>query len=401
MINIIQKIIASFINASPQQLFSQQQGGQRNRNIKCFKDILNFLSGKDINNLLKSYLLSKEGKQCMDIIGIEFKDKSINIINNIKDLHNNTKKNDKYKILSLVSNDYTRNQLLQTGFQFSTTQFARSRKPNIIIESKSIKKNNKKIDDIYLSFLYQHSREASNRTILIKNIVNKVNNNNNNNNNMDLDINFENQTKEINLKRKFNDNENIQNSISNKKIYINIRYFNNSLINLYNLYKKTYPHLKISKSTFFHNIPKEFKKAKKRTDLCPICENGKKTEQCWQMLQKKIDIDKFVPININKLKEELQFIKVHKKMVEIQRALFHAEIFNLKSEHGILLIDFKENLKLGGSPNELNQDFYNKVNCSVLDTCLIYKNENNQIKKNIKIFFLIYYLMMVFLLKII
>ena len=83
----------------------------------------------------------------------------------------------------------------------------------------------------------------------------------------------------------------------------------------------------------------------------------------WRLLEnikKKISIDNFISININKLKEEIEFCKFHKKLVEIQRACFHAEIYNITSQQGILLVDFKENLKLGGSPNELNQDFYNK-----------------------------------------
>ena len=50
-------------------------------------------------------------------------------------------------------------------------------------------------------------------------------------------------------------------------------------------------------------------------------------------------------------------------------------------------MDFKENLKLGGSSNKLNQDFYYKKNCSVLGMCLIYKDNNNKIKKKYKDFF--------------
>jgi hypothetical protein len=104
-------------------------------------------------------------------------------------------------------------------------------------------------------------------------------------------------------------------------------------------------------------------------------------------LKSKLSIKTFQPININILKTEIEYSKYYKTFVDIQRACFHAEIFNLKSQHGILLIDFKENLKLGGSPNELNQDFYNRKNCSVLGMCLIYKDNNNKIKKEYKDFF--------------
>ena len=50
-------------------------------------------------------------------------------------------------------------------------------------------------------------------------------------------------------------------------------------------------------------------------------------------------------------------------------------------------MNFKENLKFEGFPNELNQDFYNRKNYSVLGICLIYKDNNNKIKKEYKDFF--------------
>ena len=116
-------------------------------------------------------------------------------------------------------------------------------------------------------------------------------------------------------------------------------------------------------------------------------------------MKSKLSIETFQLININILKIEIEYDKYHKIFVNIQRACFHAEIFNLKSQHGILLMDFKENLKLGGFPNELNQDFYNKKNCSVLGMCLIYKDNNNKIKKEYKDFFQMFYHMIVYLLK--
>src|SRR5579871_4799162 len=121
--------------------------------------------------------------------------------------------------------------------------------------------------------------------------------------------------------------------------------------------------------------------------------------QCWRSLKSKLSIKTFQLININILKTEIEYSKYHKIFVDIKRACFHAEIFNLKSQHGILLMDFRENLKLGGSPNELNQDFYNRKNYSVLGMCLIYKDNNIKIKKSIRIFFQMFYHMMVYLLK--
>jgi hypothetical protein len=193
----------------------------------------------------------------MDQIGLQFNDKINNILNNIKDLHNNTSRNKKYQVLSLVSNNFTRKELLQIGFKFSPGQFTKSRKDNVII-SRPIQKINEEINTKYKPFLFENSREASNRTLLVKRKIDEV-----------------------------IDNEDNHCQVANKKICVPVRYLNNSITNLYTLYKNSNLNSKMGRSSFFKNIPPEYKKAKKRTDLCPICENGKETINCWKILQKK------------------------------------------------------------------------------------------------------------------
>ena len=54
---------------------------------------------------------------------------------------------------------------------------------------------------------------------------------------------------------------------------------------------------------------------------------------------------------------------------------------NLKYQERILIIDFKENLKIGGGPREIPKEFYNKQPYSILGMYLIYCDKNNNIKK--------------------
>ena len=95
-----------------------------------FKKYFKVLSGNDIKELLNIYLLFREGQQITNQIDLYYKNKSINIINNIKELHKIISKNNKYKILSLISNYYTKKELLDMGFEFSSGQFTKSRKSN-------------------------------------------------------------------------------------------------------------------------------------------------------------------------------------------------------------------------------------------------------------------------------
>src|SRR5579871_2235228 len=264
MSSIQDKINKLLSIANSQQPFSQQKGGQRYRTLKCLKDILKFLSDEEIGELLNTYLISKEGKYIIDQLDLQYQDKYKNIINNIKELHENTTHNNKYKVLLLVSNDYTRKELLNIGFKFSLGQFTRSRKTDIIFLNKK-KLYNKEIDPIYLSLLYKNLQEAINRIVYIEEIIED--------NSINLD--------KTSLKRKSFDSKDIQLILSNIKIkiYIPIRYLNNSISNLYKKYKQDNLIKKISRSSFYNNIPKEYKKAKKFTDLYLICEGYKKNIQ--------------------------------------------------------------------------------------------------------------------------
>src|SRR5579871_4654510 len=126
------------------------------------------------------------------------------------------------------------------------------------------------------------------------------------------------------LKRKSSDSKDIQPILYNKKIkiYTPVRYLNNSISNLYKKYKQNNSTKKISRSSFYNNIPKEYKKAKKFTDLYPICEGHKKNMQYWRSLKNKLSIKTFQPININILKTEIKYSKYYKIFVDIQRACF-------------------------------------------------------------------------------
>ena len=81
------------------------------------------------------------------------------------------------------------------------------------------------------------------------------------------------------------------------------------------------------------------------------------------------------------LNNDINFYNIHKKLVDTQRDCFKLQMKNLKYQEGLLIMDFKENLKLGGGPREFPKEFYNKQPCSILGMCLIYCDKNGNIKK--------------------
>jgi len=57
-----------------------------------------------------------------------------------------------------------------------------------------------------------------------------------------------------------------------------VRYLEDSKLQLFHGFKAAYPGVKMSKSTFYKRVPKHYKEPSKLTDLCNICEAGKRDE---------------------------------------------------------------------------------------------------------------------------
>lgn len=130
--------------------------------------------------------------------------------------------------------------------------------------------------------------------------------------------------------------------------------------------------IKISLSTFYKMCDKNIKKPIKKTDLCPICTNGQK-------IKRKTN-NRMSEIEKRNILEEIELYEKHLKLSEHQRKMFNEQKSNLTSFDCIVLMDFKQNIKIGGSLNETSRDFYNKSELSVLGFCIIYK-QDDQIKR--------------------
>src|SRR5436309_4505909 len=57
--------------ASSQRCFSEQSGGQRKRNLRCFRLVLDALAGGDGAALLACFFASREGRAMREQLGLE------------------------------------------------------------------------------------------------------------------------------------------------------------------------------------------------------------------------------------------------------------------------------------------------------------------------------------------
>lgn len=173
--------LISAIKSTPllQRLFAEQRGGQRKRNLKCFGDILEALSGGDEVSLLRDFFSSREGRPLLEQLGLEPKDTSQRLVEGLRSLHASASSHkEKRAVLSAVSPVFSRAKLWQKGFRFSPATLTRARKsaqtekPNVSISQSAVPNAQpgrpaiSKEKSLALQWLEENSRPAVNRTTL-------------------------------------------------------------------------------------------------------------------------------------------------------------------------------------------------------------------------------------------
>jgi hypothetical protein len=138
-----------------------------------------------------------------------------------------------------------------------------------------------------------------------------------------------------------------------------------------------HPEIKLSLSAFYKLCPKNFKKARKMTDMCPVCVAGKKVEQKLNRLRSE-------PLNNNntilRLSNEMATFKYHQQSKETQKRMYNESIQHTTTSACVVTMDFKENFKIGGGPIETGNVFYSRTQVSVLAFAIHYRDNDNNLK---------------------
>ena len=108
----------------------------------------------------------------------------------------------------------------------------------------------------------------------------------------------------------------------------------------------------ISYKTFLRNLPPNIILPSKKTDLCELCWNEKKIEKKQVKSEQENNL--------------LLLYKNHKENAFMQRMAMKYDIENLKTNQVVIILDFKQNIKLGGSPEEKSREFYQKTSINYL-----------------------------------
>lgn len=373
--------------------------------FKKLEDVFTLIAGGDLEafflHLLsktkigKDYLIPAATKLLMDPV-----------MNSISMLYQNTPENKKIHVLSLVA--FHKPALLEAyGFVFSQGQLERARnleksgKATLMSYKREVPPSKKQTSGSHIEKIVETLLKNSNISSYTK------------------------KRKELNKEKNKNQKKKIKKKIDyeikNKEYKKELIYIMNFCkSDMYLKYKKENV-ISVSKSTFLKYIPENFIKAKKKTDMCPLCVNEKritkiietqnqnqaniidqnlkskvKTSQNSQnnvlasskkrkisdffevisnhdsgknMKKKKITISK----NTISLEKKLEALKQHKNTVNHQQYSFDKQIYDLHEDECIIVIDFKENLRIGGGPVETKAQFFEQSFVSDLGAAVLTK----------------------------
>ena len=75
------------------------------------------------------------------------------------------------------------------------------------------------------------------------------------------------------------------------------------------------------------------------------------------------------------MSEIAENFKQHKFYASEQRDAFNHKKANIAEDELLVLMDFKENIRLGGGPIEIGNDFYTRQQCSVLGIAVVFRDQ--------------------------
>jgi len=127
---------------------------------------------------------------------------------------------------------------------------------------------------------------------------------------------------------------------------------------------------------------KYLKKPRKNTDMCHICESGKRILKKIDILEKKTDLNENEKELLKDLLENKSLYDKHKEIYEKQKTAFKNQVSNISNpKEAVIVMDFKQNLVINEIHNtQLGRDWYKSPQRTVFGM-VIYYFEDGNIKK--------------------
>lgn len=167
-----------------------------------------------------------------------------------------------------------------------------------------------------------------------------------------------------------------------QKDFIPVRVRNETKKRLHRDFVNENPDVLVSYSKFARLQPKNVRQAKRKLDMCEICVRGEEVVR---------ESDKRARLRVEEaegsgssdfdktIEENKKIFEAHKCVVDSQREEFKKQKQMVKPGEALVIIDFKENLKLGSGPVEVGNDFYSKSQVTCLGFAVYLCSEDGSI----------------------
>ena len=321
------------------QSIETQVSGQRGRTFRQFEGAVLRTAGDDSpSTFIRAWATeTRMGKSTVLPVLKEHNGKRLkSLLSNIKQLHAKSKPNDRNVVLSVIAHLFSRKDLnTQHGFSISADSWTKARKiakngMGQFFNKTQVNANmlSEETVNIIRDFWMQEdvSREAANRTVIV--------------------------------------------GSGPDKLAVPVRYLLQSDTETYVHFIEAHPDTSISSSSFYKYKPEQIKKAQRQTDMCPICTKGKEVQASLQRSRQNFSNvpegeQAAAEEDIKALEEQDRLIGLHRQLKTTIRATYNAQKMNLKVGQAMIIMDFKENMKLGRGRVQTSRDFYNTPHRSV------------------------------------
>ena len=219
-------------------------------------------------------------------------------------------------------------------------------------------------------------------------------------------------------------NKTIGKKINNKWVQVPKRWWNFQKNQSWSLWKEKYPLAKLSESVFYKLLRKEcshIRVCRRATDLCEICQNGKKAQRqldtklssihlhcashsvpspvCASVTDNslsvpgklsdscvtgtctlELELEDSVKVILCQLRNTVLHVQLHQENNKHQQHQFKLNKKKLKQGEAIGVIDFKENLHLNIEAEETGYNYYTKPQRSFFSLCIYYLDQDGNIQ---------------------
>lgn len=405
--------------------FASLAPNTKSKLFKKLEDTISLISGGALEDFF-SYMITKTKLGRDYLVPAATKLLMDPLMKSIAQIYSNTPSHKKTHILSLVSMHSTQT-LEQYGFEFTKAQLDNARR--ISKDGKATLLGYKRVMPACHEEISDDKKDEIIESLIEVSSISSYFSQDEKNNKK---ITSKKDKKSTKINKK-----NIEKIIKNEKYKIDKTYILNCTKDMaYIKYTKNVKDA-VSRSTFLKNIPNNFKKAKRCTDMCPLCikeskilkyieklsslkneENLEKTQEPEKINKakkrklntaesesnkneeksKKFKITDYYPLvnnqeakkkpvkkntkiitesrdnKISCLKKELFAIRQHQLTSKHQKYILDQETKDLEDDQCIVIIDFKENLRIGGGPRQTKEVFFEQTFISDLGAAVLVNN---------------------------